>query len=390
MNDASSGIYEVPWNSRAWERAILARDDIARIGGRGDWVLYRPSRLIVRTRALRDKRVNTALKRAKAERLDGRLTEVAKALGYTVFVVRDDQLVKLVQRIRSYVAHSASLDHVHLPGPNRIHGDDLPVPAEGPLAISGDGAAGEGISVLVLDTGFADPHPFAVTASPADAEVADENGDRHRDHAAGHGTHVAGVVASYAPGAQIIARRLLRSPVGEASDLEVAGALLNHGGADIINCSFGSTGLNDAPPIVIEDAIAALPPSTVVVAAAGNAGTNRPHYPAACNGVVAVGAVGSPNNDGTWLQTDFSNYGIWVDCCAPGVAIASTFVDRPDLGFEGFATWTGTSFAAPAVAATIAALATQSGISVQEAAATLRAMPRLGAVGALVDPAAVL
>lgn len=385
-----SSIYKVPWDSSAWERAILERKDIVRIGGPGDWVLYRPSRLLVRTGALRDKRVSTELTRAGADRSDARIAEVAKALGYDLFVVRDDRLVKLVRRIRSRVPSSASLDHVQLPGPNRVHGDDLPVPAEGPLAIPGKGDAGEGLTVLVLDTGFADPQPFAATASPADAEIADEDGDKQRDHAAGHGTHVAGIVAAYAPGATIVARRLLTSPVGAASDLDVATALLDHGGADVINCSFGSTGLNDAPPILIEDALAALPSSTVVVAAAGNAGTDRPNFPAACNGVVAVGAVGSPENDGTWLQTDFSNHGIWVDCCAPGVAIASTFLDRPDLGFGGYATWTGTSMAAPAVSGTIAALATTSGISVQQAAAQLRLGPRIGAIGALVDPAKVL
>lgn len=386
----SDEIFKVRWNSRAWERAILERKDIARIGGPGDWVLYRPSRLLVRTRALRDRNVKAELQRAGAERSTARIAEVAKALGYTLFVVRDDKLVRLVRRIRSFVPNSASLDHVQLPGPNRIHGDDLPVPTEGPLAIPGDGTAGEGVEVLVLDTGCADPPPFAVTMTPADREIADEDANNRRDHAAGHGTHVAGIVASLAPGATIVARRLLKSPVGECSDLDVANALLNHGGADIINCSFGSTGLNDAPPILIEDALATLPSSTVVVAAAGNAGESRPTFPAACNGVVAVGAVGSPNNDGTWLQTDFSNHGIWVDCCAPGVAIASTFLNRPDLGFKGYATWTGTSMATPAISGTIAALATQSGITVQQAAAQLRAMPKLGAIGALVNPVDVL
>src|SRR5436190_3662105 len=180
-------IFKVRWNSRAWERAILERKDIARIGGPGDWVLYRPSHLLVRTRALRDRNVKAELQRAGAERSTARIAEVAKALGYTIFIVRDDRLVKLVRRIRSFVPNSASLDHVQLPGPNRIHGDDLPVPTAGPLAIPGDGTAGEGLEVLVLDTGCADPPPFAVTMTPADREIADEDADHKRDHAAGHG-----------------------------------------------------------------------------------------------------------------------------------------------------------------------------------------------------------
>jgi subtilisin family serine protease len=387
MND-SCDIFKVPWNSRAWERAILERTDIARAGGRRDWVLYRPGRLLVRASALRDKRVSAALKRAGADRSDARIAEVARTFGFALLIVPDDKLVRLVRRIESWVPSSAQLDHVQLPGPNRIHGDDLPKPTTGPLAIPGAGNGGEGLTVLVLDTGFADPPPFVVTTTPADAEVPDEDHDKQRDPAAGHGTHVAGIIASIAPGASIVARRLLTSPVGEASDLDVAMALAKHGDADIINCSFGATTLLDAPPPpFIGDVLKTLPDSTVVVAAAGNEGVDRLSYPAAFEGVVAVGAVGSPENDGQWQQTDFSNWGPWVDCCAPGVAIASTFIDRADLGFEGYATWTGTSMAAPAVTGAIAALATKSKISVQEAAAQLLKRPKLGQVGALIDPA---
>jgi len=387
---ARKRIYKVKWDSSAWERAILERNDIARWGREGDWVLYRPSRLLVRTRALKDKRVSSALTRNGADRHGDKAAEVAKALGFTLFVTPDDKLVSLVRRIRAFSPNSASLDYVQLPGPNRIHGDDIPKPTDGPLSIPGSGAAGEGVTVLVLDTGFADPQPFAVSTTAADAEVPDEDGDSRRDFAAGHGTHVAGIVAAYAPGATIVARRLLTTPVGQASDLDVAEALMEHDGAHIINCSFGSTTLNDSPPILIEEALATLPRETVVVAAAGNSGANRPNWPAACNGVVAVGAVGSPNNDGTWLQTDFSNYGLWVDCCAPGVTIASTFIDRPDLGYGGFATWSGTSMAAPAVSGTIAAIASQAGIDASVAAAQVRALPALGAIGALVDPAKLI
>ena len=387
---ARSRIYKVKWDSSAWERAILERNDIARWGREGDWVLYRPSRLLVRDRALKDKRVSSALGRSGADRHGDEAAEVAKALGFTLYIAPDDKLVSLVRRIRSFSPNSASLDYVQLPGPNRIHGDDNPEPTDGPLPIPGGSAAGEGVTVLVLDTGFADPQPFPVSTTAADAEIPDEDGDNQRDYAAGHGTHVAGIVAALAPRATIVARRLLKTPVGQASDLDVAQALMEHDGAHIINCSFGSTTLNDAPPILIEEALATLPRETVVVAAAGNSGTNRPNWPAACNGVVAVGAVGSPNNDGTWLQTDFSNHGLWVDCCAPGVAIESTFIDRPDLGFGGFATWSGTSMSAPAVSGTIAAIASQAGIDARAAATQVSALPALGAVGALVDPSKLI
>ena len=92
----------------------------------------------------------------------------------------------------------------------------------------------------------------------------------------------------------------------------------------------------------------------VVVASAGNDSTCRPTFPAAIPGVVSVGAIGP---DGpAW----FSNYGSWVRACAPGMDIVSSFfkvyngAEVPSGGrdidsFKSWATWSGTSFSAPAV-----------------------------------------
>ena len=55
------------------------------------------------------------------------------------------------------------------------------------------------------------------------------------------------------------------------------------------------------------------------VAAAGNQGTCRPFFPAALPEVIGVGAVSAAGR--TW----FSNFGGWVDACAPGVDVISTF-----------------------------------------------------------------
>jgi subtilisin family serine protease len=57
----------------------------------------------------------------------------------------------------------------------------------------------------------------------------------------------------------------------------------------------------------------------------------------------------------------FTNFGSWVDACAPAVNVVSTFFDpiteqfpgRPDRRFDGWARWSGTSFAAPKVAGAI-------------------------------------
>ena len=92
------------------------------------------------------------------------------------------------------------------------------------------------------------------------------------------------------------------------------------------------------------------------VAAAGNQSTSRRYFPAACDGIVGVGALGEDGR--AW----FSNFGGWVDVCVPGVDIVSTFFEdyeeRVDgetgRTYRGGARWSGTSFAAPKVAAAVA------------------------------------
>ncbi len=98
----------------------------------------------------------------------------------------------------------------------------------------------------------------------------------------------------------------------------------------------------------------------LIVASAGNNGSCRPSRPASLPEVVSVGAYGP---DGpAW----FSNYGPWVDACASGVNIVSKFPGpedqtltvrgelQTDIFTTGWASWSGTSFAAPYVAAIIA------------------------------------
>ena len=70
--------------------------------------------------------------------------------------------------------------------------------------------------------------------------------------------------------------------------------------------------------------------------------------------MIAVGALGPSGH--AW----FTNYGPWVDACAPGVDVVSTFFDLTEEAgydgedFNGWACWSGTSFSAPIVAASIA------------------------------------
>ncbi|MEO3827873.1 S8/S53 family peptidase [Actinomadura sp. B10D3] len=248
-----------------------------------------------------------------------------------------------------------------------------PVPA--PEAV----AARRGVTVAILDTGLA-PHPwYAQTEWYREqraevAEVLDADLDFDLDAQAGHGTFIAGVVLAQAPSAELRARRVIGGD-GVGDELDVIRALewlAERKHADVVNISLGCHTYDDRPSPVLAQAIAALGRRTAVVACAGNAAADRPFWPAAMKPVIAVAALDGA--DRAW----FSNYGWWVDACAQGVGVASTFVRfdgrrtavdgiDPDR-FDGYATWSGTSFAAPVVAGRIARLAAVEGIGAAEAA----------------------
>jgi subtilisin family serine protease len=112
-----------------------------------------------------------------------------------------------------------------------------------------------------------------------------------------------------------------------------------------------------------------------VVAAAGNFSTRRHFYPAAFStlptpGPVPLISVGALNPNGT--RALFSDGGRWVKAWAKGASVVSTYPydirghvsppikmkEREGLDSDdysgGFAVWSGTSFAAPLLAAHIA------------------------------------
>jgi subtilisin family serine protease len=144
----------------------------------------------------------------------------------------------------------------------------------------------------------------------------------------------------------------------------------------VINLSLGGYTHDNIAPIAIGQALDKLNPATVVVAAAGNRSDVRPEWPASFKRVIAVAAL-----DEEGRRAEFSNYGEWIDMCAPGSNIVSIFPPfqgsgchwpQKDIFDAGAAVWSGTSFAAPKVAGAIAALMTYRGISAGEAAYHLR------------------
>lgn len=144
-----------------------------------------------------------------------------------------------------------------------------------------------------------------------------------------------------APDSTILPYRVLDSD-GNGNVFAAAEAIESavDAGAQIINLSFGMS----ESSFFLEQAIKrAEVAGVLVVAAAGNRGDQDQHFPAANSKVVAVAAV----TEGDEL-TGFSNRGGWIDLGAPGEDIISAMPDGR------YATWSGTSMAAPFAAGAIA------------------------------------
>lgn len=202
---------------------------------------------------------------------------------------------------------------------------------------------GDGVVIAVLDTGVDLDHPELQPHLTRGWDMVDDDGlpdDEGPGIAWGHGTHVSGIVAKVAPNSKIMPIRVLDSN-GRGDVFLVAYAIewAVDQGADVINLSLG---VGIYPRVLHEAVQYATDNGAVVVAASGNSNTRTPQYPAAFLETIGVAAVDSNNQ-----KASFSNYGEWVSMAAPGVGIRSTIVGQQG---SGYATWDGTSMAAPFVA----------------------------------------
>ena len=217
------------------------------------------------------------------------------------------------------------------------------------------------------------------------------------DPDAGHGTFIAGLIRQTAPdavlldvpvfgGDGVVAESVLLAALQRLviwHQLGLAG-VEDYQPIDVVSLSLGyyhEHPLDSAYDALLRAPIDALTKSGVlVVASAGNDATSRPMYPAAFSGPPGVDAlpvlsVGAENPDGTTAL--FSNDGSWVTHRRAGAALVSTYPDTvqgsanppasvtlpdgriraaidPDSFTSGFATWSGTSFAAPVLAGQLA------------------------------------
>ncbi len=218
----------------------------------------------------------------------------------------------------------------------------------------------------ILDTGivkhpwFADTDWFSLV-TPDQLDPIPAGSHYEPDAQTGHGTFVAGVLLRQAPSVFLMIERALDDD-GVCDELRLLDRLANlhrritasGETLDVLNLSLGGYTFDNQPSPLVSDALARFGKHTVVVVAAGNDGSNRPFWPAAQKGCVAVAALETDDR-----RAEYSNHGWWVDACSVGSDVIGPFITdtTPDgRKFNGYAQWSGTSFAAPRVAGTLANL----------------------------------
>lgn len=246
--------------------------------------------------------------------------------------------------------------------------------------------AGEGTVVAVIDTGVDYNHEdlqdniWTNSAEVSGTTGADDDNNGYVDDVHGinlidpnetpmddhgHGTHVAGIIAmeNNNVGGVGIAYKSKIMPIkaggsdGTFNSTDIAKGIeyAYKNGADVINMSFGSS----AHSALIENALQDAFNSCVLVAAAGNyriptadcplGGQNT--YPASYSYVIGVMAYDENNKFASFSNWDYlPNANAEYEVVAPGVSVYST------LPNGRYASWNGTSMAAPMVSAEAAIL----------------------------------
>jgi thermitase len=213
------------------------------------------------------------------------------------------------------------------------------------------------VRIAILDTGIDLDHPDLDGKIVASVDCVDGTCGPGGDDDNGHGTHVAGIaaaetnnstgVAGTAPDATLMSVKVLDSGGFGTWSAVAAGirwAADNSG--SVINMSLGGSGYS----YIVDDAVEyAWSRNRLLVAAAGNNGSEGELYPARYPEVIGVAAHDRYSNRASW-----SNYGNDVELTAPGVSINSTY----PWGSTACSTQTqymdGTSMATPFVSGTAA------------------------------------
>ena len=233
------------------------------------------------------------------------------------------------------------------------------------------GTRGKGVVVAIIDTGIDYNHPALGAGFGPGFKViggwdfVNDDADPFDD--AGHGTHVAGIVAGQsdiitgvAPDVSLIAYKVLGA-TGSGSDSDVIAAIEraadpNSDGntsdhVDVANLSLGGDGNPDDPgSVAIDNATAA---GVTFAIAAGNSGIfHGIASPGTARNAITVGASDLIDHIASFSSRgpNMKNIAIKPDVVAPGFGILSSFPGNRYVGLSG------TSMAAPHVAGAAALL----------------------------------
>ena len=204
-----------------------------------------------------------------------------------------------------------------------------------------EGITGKGVKVAVFDTGINEHSDLSISGGKSFVTGTDSFRDDN-----GHGTHIAGIMASLinnkgiigvSPSVELYSVKVLDSSGnGRYSSIIEAVEWAIDNKINLINMSFGGSEKSK----ILEDALQmAYDNNILIFAAAGNGGKGSNDtilYPAKYKQVVAVGAI-----DKNEQRAEFSSVGAEMELVAPGVDIESTLSD----GVYG--NKSGTSMAAP-------------------------------------------
>ncbi|MFF0885911.1 S8/S53 family peptidase [Streptomyces sp. NPDC003456] len=328
----------------------------------------------------------------------------------------DRAVVHALRSVREHESRAgrrmAARNHVVHIAVNACPGDE-PVPAPlseppNPAAAGTPHDPATSVGVLVVDTGLMHDYRSCglLAHTEGDAQVRERDDRGILQQYVGHGTFIAGLVAAVAPNTDITVRgslddagAVLESEFGE----KLFEAVDASGWPDILSLSAGTSNGRTDGLLGVETFMRELRAQrTLLVAAAGNNGSDNPFWPAAYaalpgweDSVLSVGALRSDGESGAC----FTNHGPWVKVYAPGERLTAplTGFDSPvpyvyqhstydacrygsgygctcqspahsgvlsDEGnaakpdqvmFEGYAQWSGTSFATPVTAGLVAA-----------------------------------
>lgn len=205
--------------------------------------------------------------------------------------------------------------------------------------------------------GYVDDY-YGVDLIAGKGNAADDNG---------HGTHVAGIIAAQNNhlGTVGIAYNTKIMPIkaamasGYLKQADIAKAILYayENGAEVINMSFGGS----TASLAVQDALKTAYTRCVLVASAGNEGAINeslapalPNFPASLSYVIGVMSIGRSGVESQFTNFDGKAYSSYeYEVYAPGEEIISTVPGNK------YASWSGTSMAAPIVSAVAALVRSQ-------------------------------